>query len=431
MQPDELELTHEAILPTVRRWPLVVLCVLAIGFLLVLGLAGNVMSRAGARNLSGLNVDLSVPLPSVEPFVFQNVPKEIAKKINDSTPFTAKPVPPAAPFRFAGSNMDFDRAVDCLAATIFYEAGNEKLEGQMAVVQVVLNRARHPAYPRTVCGVVFQGHERRTGCQFSYTCDGSMLRQPSVIAWERFRGIATSMLRGAIYAPVGTATHYHTDWVLPAWSAKLEKIRAEQSHLFFRWAGVWGLPKAFRGVYAGGEQAYGKLGILSLAHRTPDFRMEDILQTIQQTPELAAETLSTDPLTPTTALPMPGEVPTATDAIEKAKNTFVLYASASTDPSLLPVMAERTCAGRSYCKVMAWSDRSAMPKSLPLDDAARGKLAFSYLRDSEAGFDKALWDCTIFPRPDKKQCIRKPIITHFEPPKADEADNASATSPAP
>jgi hypothetical protein len=54
-------------------------------------------------------------------------------------------------------SLDYQRALRCMAAAIDYEAGNEPLEGQEAVGQVILNRLRDPAYPKTVCGVVFQG----------------------------------------------------------------------------------------------------------------------------------------------------------------------------------------------------------------------------------------------------------------------------------
>ena len=103
-----------------------------------------------------------------------------------------------------------------------YEARDD---GQAAVAQVVLNRLRHPLFPKTVCGVVFQGSQKTTGCQFTFTCDGAMLRYtPAAAGWSRARDIARLALNGSVYAPVGHATHYHTDWVVPYWSASLEKI---------------------------------------------------------------------------------------------------------------------------------------------------------------------------------------------------------------
>ncbi|MFX4781967.1 cell wall hydrolase, partial [Acinetobacter baumannii] len=89
--------------------------------------------------------------------------------------------------------------------------------GQQAVAQVILNRVRHPAFPATVCGVVYQGSEH-AGCQFSFACDGSMARRPEPGLWRRAMAVAASALAGQVYAPVGLATHYHTYAVTPAWN---------------------------------------------------------------------------------------------------------------------------------------------------------------------------------------------------------------------
>src|SRR3954468_6506981 len=86
---------------------------------------------------------------------------------------------PARPFDVgAASADDFRSALDCLTAAVYYEARSESEDGQRAVAQVVLNRVRHPAFPKSVCGVVYQGSNRATGCQFSFTCDGSLARGP-------------------------------------------------------------------------------------------------------------------------------------------------------------------------------------------------------------------------------------------------------------
>jgi hypothetical protein len=111
---------------------------------------------------------------------------------------------------------------------------------------VVLNRARHPAYPKSVCGVVFQGHERSTGCQFTFTCDGAISRRPMTSVWARARYVAEQALAGKVYAPVGWATHYHTNWVVPYWSSSLVKLANVGTHIFYRWEGNWGKAPAFR-----------------------------------------------------------------------------------------------------------------------------------------------------------------------------------------
>ncbi|WP_370180344.1 cell wall hydrolase [Alteriqipengyuania sp.] len=161
--------------------------------------------------------------------------------------------PAARGFVSRGTGLDKARALDCLAKAVYYEAASESVGGQQAVAQVVLNRVAHPAYPKTVCGVVYQGSQRRTGCQFSFTCDGSMARKPSATYWARALSVARRALAGEVYAPVGLATHYHTTWVNPYWAPSLAHIGTIGAHRFYRWPGAASRPAAFSDVYNGGE----------------------------------------------------------------------------------------------------------------------------------------------------------------------------------
>jgi hypothetical protein len=169
------------------------------------------------------------------------------------TQFGALVGPPARAMRIDNSGVDRTRAEQCLTAAIYYEAASEPDAGQRAVAQVVLNRVAHASYPNTVCGVVYQGSERRTGCQFSFTCDGSLARVPSRLFWERARRVAQDALAGYVYSPVGLATHYHTFAVHPVWSPKLINVANIGAHRFFRFPGRAGEPGAFRFAYGGGE----------------------------------------------------------------------------------------------------------------------------------------------------------------------------------
>ncbi|MFS2111728.1 cell wall hydrolase [Sphingomonas sp. Sphisp140] len=161
-------------------------------------------------------------------------------------------IQPALPFHLAGSGLDKTRALQCLTTAIYYEAANEPSDGQRAVAQVILNRVRHPAFPATVCGVVFQGSEKR-GCQFSFACDGAMARQPARSAWDRAGRVAAAALAGQVFAPVGMATHYHTYAVTPTWNRSLVMTGVFGAHFFHRWKGWWGTANAFRQAYRGGE----------------------------------------------------------------------------------------------------------------------------------------------------------------------------------
>jgi spore germination cell wall hydrolase CwlJ-like protein len=152
--------------------------------------------------------------------------------------------PSAQPFQMGGA-LDQSRDLECLTQAVYYEARGEGRDGMAAVAQVVLNRSRHAAFPRTVCGVVFQGAGRRTGCQFSFTCDGSMRRGVNGAAWSRARGVAEAALSGRVYAPVGTATHFHTTAVSPRWRNSLVQVGQVGSHLFYRFGGRNGGSNAF------------------------------------------------------------------------------------------------------------------------------------------------------------------------------------------
>ncbi len=99
----------------------------------------------------------------------------------------------AAPYRFRGGPAERAQAVDCLATAALYEVGDDP-RGQRAVIQVILNRVRAPGFPRTICGVVYQGFDRTTGCQFSFTCDGSIKRRTKHFGWSAARRVASEAL---------------------------------------------------------------------------------------------------------------------------------------------------------------------------------------------------------------------------------------------
>lgn len=202
-------------------------------------------------------IPAALPTATADPVVrLQDLTPEAARRWNAANPIADLPNPAAKPFRLkAESVLDEARAIDCLTAAVYYEAAWESPEGQRAVAQVVLNRVRHPAFPKTVCGVVFQGSERRTGCQFTFTCDGALARTPNEAAWSRARRVATAALNGYVMRKVGNATHYHADYVAPYWSPNLVKVASVGAHVFYRWTGGWGLPPAFGGRYEGGERA--------------------------------------------------------------------------------------------------------------------------------------------------------------------------------
>jgi hypothetical protein len=165
------------------------------------------------------------------------------------------------PFSAPEDAASFDRALQCLTEAIYYEARSESDEGQRAVAQVVLNRVRHPSYPNSVCGVVYQGSERRTGCQFTFTCDGSM-RSGYVngASWERAQRIAGAALRGSVYRPVGLALNYHTTAIRPYWAPSLVRQAVIGAHIFYRQPNSGDIA-AFRQSPSGFEPQIGRGGV--------------------------------------------------------------------------------------------------------------------------------------------------------------------------
>jgi spore germination cell wall hydrolase CwlJ-like protein len=191
--------------------------------------------------------------PAPPPLLIRQLAPEQALQVNGQIPIAQGPNPAAKPFVFSGDKAARAQALECLASAVYYEAGSQDENGERAVAQVVLNRVRHPAFPASVCGVVYEGSTRPTGCQFTFTCDGSMYRQPDADGWKRAYRVAEAALAGYVYAPVGYATHYHADYVVPYWASTLAKNAVVGAHIFYRWAGGWGQPAAFVENYAGHE----------------------------------------------------------------------------------------------------------------------------------------------------------------------------------
>jgi spore germination cell wall hydrolase CwlJ-like protein len=272
MPPNEFALPRPSLLrlPELRHWLASAVLATTAGLYILAGLSVAWLEPAGATphsRLAGAGgtviPGLGTP-PQPEPLQFREIAPQDAVAINAAVPVSTLPNPAARPFAVAfATPADRLRALECLTAAVYYEAAVESTAGQRAVAQVVLNRVRHPAYPRTVCGVVFQGHERATGCQFTFTCDGALRRTPSAAGWARARVVAEEALAGKVYAPVGWATHYHTNWVVPYWSSSLVKLANVGTHIFFRWEGGWGKPAAFRFGHARVEPQMAKMRSLT------------------------------------------------------------------------------------------------------------------------------------------------------------------------
>lgn len=344
-------------------------------------------SAAAARSSAAVPPP-NQPAPPVEPVEYAAIPPEDAVAINAAIPFSTLPNPAARPFKLAGDTESHARSVDCLAAAAYYEAAAEGDDGMRAVAQVVINRLRHPAFPGTVCGVVFQGSERSTGCQFTFTCDGSLARIPSIAGWKRAREIAEAALKGKVFKPVGYSTHYHTNWVVPYWSGSLDKVVAVGTHLFFRWQGWWGTPGAFRGGQAADEPIIAKLASLSPAHAAglePQLAATDAPLAPEQLAEKGAKQVK---------------------IVSPGGDAFVVVLDRKVPASQFPALALAACGQKEFCKFMGWTDASKAPKGFPIADEQHKALSFSYLRNRSNGFEKTLWNCKEFARTDTSQCMK-------------------------
>jgi spore germination cell wall hydrolase CwlJ-like protein len=183
-----------------------------------------------------------------------------AAVLNAALPADAASFAPAQPFWLKTAGAERQRAILCMTQAIYYEAALEPLEGQQAVAQTVINRMRHPDFPKSICGVVYQGSQLPIGCQFSFTCDGSLARPPIEPYWSRAKDVAVAALSGFVAHDVGSATYYHADYVFPAWGPQMVKIRQLGAHIFYRYPGPAGAPEALTGRYAGGELAVSMAG---------------------------------------------------------------------------------------------------------------------------------------------------------------------------
>jgi spore germination cell wall hydrolase CwlJ-like protein len=343
--------------------------------------------------------------PPVAEVTFLDVPRETARQINAAIPFSTEPNPAAAPLRLTLSALDRSRALDCLAAALWYEAGDDAL-GQESVGQVVINRLRHPSFPASVCGVVFQGSARATGCQFTFTCDGSMARRtPAPAAWGRAQAMAAALLGGTVFAPVGWSTHYHTDWVVPNWNRSVVKAAQIRTHLFYRWPGGSGRPGAFRQPHAGTEPEIALMRPLSLAHRGLTLP-EDALSG----PE---NEITTVPAPSAAAAPPPAGTPTelrgaSLAAVNPASGVFVVTIAPDTFAGSLALTALDLCRARTgACTVVGFKGAARR-----VDGGAFGRVRweggspdFYYFSDRSRARELVYWNCATFERRNKAQCL--------------------------
>ncbi|PTW62206.1 cell wall hydrolase [Breoghania corrubedonensis] len=140
------------------------------------------------------------------------------------------------------ANVILPKEQRCLAEAIYFEARGEPESGQAAVAQVVLNRVKNPAYPATICKVVYQNRTQRNSCQFSFACDGLPERIVSKESWEVAQRLAREIVAGKHWSEkIGASTHYHATYVRPRWARKMKRLGKIGRHVFYQtYGGGWG-----------------------------------------------------------------------------------------------------------------------------------------------------------------------------------------------
>jgi exopolysaccharide biosynthesis WecB/TagA/CpsF family protein len=325
---------------------------LTVGILIVAVLLATAGTYAGysfnRRTQSRSSIDAALPPPSAQNAAIRSLPPpdllrplspEEAVKENTDRPFVNRPDTAASRFVLRADAADRERALTCLAQAVYYEAASEGVDGGRAVAQVVVNRLRHPGYPASVCGVVYEGSDRPTGCQFTFTCDGSLLRTPEASLWARSRKIAEEALSGHVFAPVGHATSYHADYVLPYWADSLDKMVQIGRHIFYRLRGTYGNGGSFFQRYAGIEP------------QLPDPRAAVVLPASADTAQLASALIS-DSLNGPAKDVEKAVAPASPLAIDSAHGTLLADAGAQ-PPAVHKAKPANECSAGSERKQLA------------------------------------------------------------------------------
>jgi Cell Wall Hydrolase len=273
---------------------------------------GQALGFAAPLSPNDPAVNLPVPMPDVlNPDIYgapslgvPATPPATPNGVPFVLPTSSSAGTPATPYLFATRNpTDSLRSAICLATAIYYEAVSESDDGQRAVAQVILNRVRHPAWPSTVCGVVYQGSDGPV-CQFSYACDGAMARRPTAAGWAKASRIAREALAGYVYAPVGLSTFYHTPQVNPSWNKRLIVAHVIGNHIFYRMPGAQGAAPSFNTRYVGGEPMPAPK---PKAYRPPAAALASNFGASVPLPSAYPAA----PLAPTAAMPVPMPTPVA------------------------------------------------------------------------------------------------------------------------
>lgn len=201
----------------------------------VLGLIVTTAETSGANAEQG-NVMAVIDQPMVEETVPVFVSEEVAQPLPEVTE-----VPQAENTTDNGANslrdlidavdapQNLSRQMECLAGTVYFESRGEPIHGQLAVAQVVINRAESRVFPEDYCGVVYQR------AQFSFVKNGSMPHiKRSSAAWIRAKKIARIAHEGLWESEAQDSLYFHAKYVKPRWSYRKQRRASINTHIFYR-----------------------------------------------------------------------------------------------------------------------------------------------------------------------------------------------------
>lgn len=292
----------------------------------------------------------------------------------------------ALPFSYSGSENNREKAVECLAYAAWYEAGNDPV-GQRAVMQTVINRVNHPAYPNSVCGVIFEGSHLSTGCQFTFTCDGSVAkRRPGPAALAGAKKRAEEALEGKVDDAIGNATHYHADYVYPYWASNLDRVAIVGPHIFYRF-------RSSRSPLRPRAQLDGETGFTELAARIPRNG---------KTPD-AADGVAADGLA---QAELDLVAPRVAEPVRTGPaNAFYIAVGDARAAGRWAITALEKCQGKPDCQVVGYENEMVATRNRGSSPADRQRPLFVFVRDKTSRMEIALWDCQRVSRGSAAQCL--------------------------
>lgn len=190
-------------------------------------------AQVGAQATDQTATEAQLTDELVPVFVEKAVVQELPEEVEAHSQTSADDVPQADSLRELVAAMpatgSLSEELQCLAGAVYFESRGEPLDGQLAVAQVIINRAQDRRWPSSYCSVV---HQR---AQFSFVKNGRMPRiRTASSAWKRAQAIARIAHRGLWDSSARDAVYFHAKYVRPKWSHRKVAVATINTHVFYR-----------------------------------------------------------------------------------------------------------------------------------------------------------------------------------------------------